>query len=56
MKYQSKTHQEATGQKMSSVAQYQKSPKNWDKIDKQTQEHFEDHNHKKHTRCQKQCQ
>ena len=43
-KYLSKAHQEATEQKMKSVAQYQKSPKNWDKIDKQIQEHFEDHN------------
>ncbi len=43
MKYQSKAHQEATEQKMKSVAQYQKSPKNWDKIDKQIQEMFEDH-------------
>ena len=44
MKYQSKAHQEASETKMKSIAEWQKSPKNWDKIDKQIQEHFEDHN------------
>ena len=43
-KYFSKAHQEVTEAKMKSIAEYQKSQKNWDKIDKQIQEHFEDHN------------
>ncbi|HAQ19239.1 MAG TPA: hypothetical protein DCR40_08410 [Prolixibacteraceae bacterium] len=43
-KYLSKAHQEVTEAKMKTVAQFQKSPKNWDKIDKQIQEHFDAHN------------
>jgi hypothetical protein len=31
---------------MKSVAEWQKKPRNWEGIDKQIQEHFEDHGQK----------
>lgn len=42
-KYLSKAHQEASEAKMKSIAEWQKKPRNWEEIDKQIQEMFEDH-------------
>ncbi len=43
MEYLSKAHQEATEAKMKTIQESKKSPKNWDQIERQIQEHFEDH-------------
>lgn len=52
-KYLSKAHHESAEAKMKQVAEWQKSPKNWEQIDKQTQEQFEDHGQVNPNRKQK---